>query len=45
MELAGREKLKGEEEKALELADQFQTSPNIQLSFLLSLPRKFTALD
>ena len=45
MELAGRGKLKGEEEKALELADQFQASPNIQLSFLLSLPCKFTALD
>ena len=28
-----------------ELADQFQTSPNIQSSFLLSLPCKFTALD
>ena len=45
MELAQSRKLKGEEEKALELADQFQTSPNIQLSFLLSLPCKFTALD
>lgn len=40
-----REKLEEEEEKALKLSDQFQTSPNIQLSFLSSLPCKFTALS